>query len=225
MVADDPVAALKCMVAVRRTRILTEKRWRSLGVFALSRCAARYRTLTGLDKRGVLETSALGTSWPLRLREGRRICSASASECLKNNQFQGDDAYQDEMVQERQAPSVPAPLLLTGSSPSVSRAAGLEEAYAHLGGLRRERRTLASSRRSRVGGRSAGGTSVHGWDLASSVRAAGVGRLDQAGGARSWSWWASACTCYCAFNVKLNYKGREHLLVARQQAMAPIAQV
>ena len=30
------------------------------------------------------------------------------------------------------------------------------------------------------------------------------------------------CTCYCVFNVKLNNTGREHLLLARQEAMAPL---
>ena len=30
------------------------------------------------------------------------------------------------------------------------------------------------------------------------------------------------CTCFCAFNVRLNYRGREHLLLARQEAMKPM---
>ena len=102
MVADYPVAALKCMVAVRRTdphRGAVEEFGRGC---SFPVCGA----LQDVDWVG----QAWGARAPLWEHHGLCVCGRKAylfsecSECLKNNQFQGDALTRTRWSRERQAP-------------------------------------------------------------------------------------------------------------------------
>ena len=61
----------------------------------------------------------------------------------------------------------------------------------------------------------------HGWDLAGAAgQRAWVEVIKQAEPLLVMV--GFPCATYCAFNVRLNYRGREHLLLERQQATKPM---